>query len=410
MVDERVIGSIQVCRENESPKAETSVDKNLPQAISDYLQWMISNGYAHSTFVYHEKILNDFLVFVSSRKFAWNDIFTFATLKDFEKDRKSADESAAIRGLSRYLFEQKRVKRPIGRQCWQLPDIYEQYLTYYEKSRQASYRKIMQIKKVLAAFHDYLEKLKINLSFIKIEQIDAFMAEFDKPFAPNTRRLYRSYLRGFLKYLYHQRAILRKDLAPLVVGAPIFAQAKPPKFLRPQEVNQFFDCFELSSPKDLRTYTMALLSYFLGLRPKEISLISLDDIFFSQRELIVKDRKSNNPIKLPLPENIIKAIAAYIVGGRPRSKHRRLFLILTAPYRPISPTTAGHHITDCMRKANLKGTAYWMRYTYAQNLLEAGASIYEIKEMMGHDSIESARKYLYIHIKLMRKVLFDEEL
>ena len=85
------------------------------------------------------------------------------------------------------------------------------------------------------------------------------------------------------------------------------------------------------------------------------------------------------------------------------------FLILTAPYRPISPTTAGHHITDCMRKANLKATAYWMRHTYAQNLLEAGASIYEIKEMMGHDRIESTKKYLYIHIKLMRKVLFDEE-
>ena len=410
MSDKRVIGSIQVCQENELPKAEKSVDKNLEQAISDYLQWMISKGYAYGTFVCYEKILNNFLAFVHSRKIAWDDIFTFATLKDFQKDRKSADELAAIRGLSRYLFEQKRIKRPIGRQCQRLPDIYEQYLTYYEKSRQASCRKIKHIKRVLSAFNEYLERLKINLSFIKIEQIDAFMAEFNRPFTKDTRRIYRSYLRGFLKYLYHQCAILRKDLAPLVVGAPIFAQAKPPKFLRPQEVNQFFDCFELSSPKDLRTYAMAHLAYFLGLRPKEISLIRLDDIFFSEGEITVRDRKNNNPIKLPLPENIIKAIAAYIVGGRTKSKHRRLFLILLAPYRPISPRTAGHYITDCMRKANLKGTAYWMRHTYAQNLLEAGASIYEIKEMLGHDRIESTKKYLHIHIKLMRKVLFDEEL
>jgi len=35
-------------------------------------------------------------------------------------------------------------------------------------------------------------------------------------------------------------------------------------------------------------------------------------------------------------------------------------------------------------------------------------SLYEIKEMMGHDSIESTRKYLHVHIKLMREVLFDE--
>jgi site-specific recombinase XerD len=49
-----------------------------------------------------------------------------------------------------------------------------------------------------------------------------------------------------------------------------------------------------------------------------------------------------------------------------------------------------------------------LRHTYAQNLLEAGASIFEIKEMLGHDKIESTKNYLRIHIQLMRKVLFDE--
>jgi site-specific recombinase XerD len=61
-----------------------------------------------------------------------------------------------------------------------------------------------------------------------------------------------------------------------------------------------------------------------------------------------------------------------------------------------------------MRRQGLGASAYWLRHTYAQNLLEAGASIYEIKEMLGHDSIESTKKYLHIHIALMRKVLFDE--
>jgi site-specific recombinase XerD len=63
-----------------------------------------------------------------------------------------------------------------------------------------------------------------------------------------------------------------------------------------------------------------------------------------------------------------------------------------------------------MRELNLPATAYWLRHTYAQNLLEAGASLYEIKEMLGHDTIETTRKYLHIHIELMRKVLFDETL
>jgi site-specific recombinase XerD len=70
----------------------------------------------------------------------------------------------------------------------------------------------------------------------------------------------------------------------------------------------------------------------------------------------------------------------------------------------------GYYLSRCLKKAGLSATAYWLRHTYAQNLLEAGASIYEIKEMLGHDRIDSTRKYLSIHIELMRKVLFDETL
>ena len=63
-----------------------------------------------------------------------------------------------------------------------------------------------------------------------------------------------------------------------------------------------------------------------------------------------------------------------------------------------------------MKHAGLNASAYWMRHTYAQNLLEAGASIFDIKEMLGHDKIESTQRYLRVHTKLMRQVLFDETL
>ena len=63
-----------------------------------------------------------------------------------------------------------------------------------------------------------------------------------------------------------------------------------------------------------------------------------------------------------------------------------------------------------MRQAKLPSTPYWLRHTYAQNLLESGTPIFEIKEMMGHDKIESTKNYLRIHIKMMREVLFHEQL
>jgi len=153
---------------------------------------------------------------------------------------------------------------------------------------------------------------------------------------------------------------------------------------------------------------MVHLAYTLGLRPKEISQIRLDDISFRQQLLRLPVRKGGNPIELPIPEHTIKAVAAYIIGSRPQSKYRTLFLTLPPPHRPMSPNTVGHHISKAMRKTGLNASAYWLRHTHAQNLLEAGASIFEIKEMLGHDKIESTKLYLHVHTKLMRKVLFDE--
>ena len=74
-----------------------------------------------------------------------------------------------------------------------------------------------------------------------------------------------------------------------------------------------------------------------------------------------------------------------------------------------APTVAGS-ITKCMRQAKVPGSAYQLRHTYAQNLLEAGLSVFEIKQMLGHEKIESTKSYLQVHIQLMREVLFDETL
>ena len=108
---------------------------------------------------------------------------------------------------------------------------------------------------------------------------------------------------------------------------------------------------------------------------------------------------------LPVPEHVAKSIAVYVSKVRPKSKYRTLFLTLCTPHRPISKNVVGYCIKKCMRQADLPSTLYWLRHTYAQNLIESGTPIFEIKEMMGHDKIESAKNYLHIHIKMMRKVL-----
>jgi len=384
----------------------------LVEAIGDYLQWVKSmeehERSAHT--IRYTQVLNDFLIFAISKDIAWKDMFTLDTLEGFRNYSGFKSASRALIVLSGYLFSHGRIDQPIEipKPQNQLPEIYEHYLLYHEQSLQVSRDHLRQARAMLASFHRYLDRHNIKVSNLKIEHLDEFMAGFKV--AHSTLKTYRSYLRGFLNYLYHEQGILQRDLAPLLVGPPLFAQSKPPKFLRPQEVKKLFATLTLSAPADIRTYAMVQLAYSLGLRPVEISRITLDDISFRKGELRVRERKGKNPLTLPIPEDTLKAIAAYALKVRPTSPCRHLFLTFHLPSRPISSATVIHSISKAMKLAGLHSSSYWLRHTYAQSLLHIGRSIYEIKEMLGHDNIQSSQRYITIHIELMRKVLFDETL
>ncbi len=388
--------------------------KMLVEGILDYLKWIkaVEEHRGRPLHLRYRNILIDFLIFTASNDIDWRKMFTLDTVEAFGKHSGFKNASCAISALSGYLFSLGRIDQPLeipeSKKHQYLPDIYEQYLLYHKQSRQVGGANLSHIGGILASFHNYIESNAIALSELKIEHLDTFMAGFKV--AETTRKTYRYHLRGFLKYLYHERKILKTDLAPLLVGAPMFAHSKPPKFLRPQQVQKLFSSLELSTPAQIRTYAMIHLAYTLGLRPIEITKITLDDISFKKQKLTICERKGKNPVSLPIPEKTLKAMALYISKARPKSLSRHLFVSFQFPYKQISSVTVISYISKAMKHAGLPSSSYWLRHTYAQNLLQLGRSIYEIKEMLGHENIQSTQRYLHIHTALMRKVLFDEEL
>lgn len=389
--------------------------KMLIESIQGYLDWIksVEEHRGKPTHLRYRQILIDFLTFAISKDVTWEEMFTLDTLEAFcaSSDFKGAQK--AIITLSQYLFTHGKIDQPI--QILKpkalkapLPDIYEQYLLYQEQGMQSCLTHLTQIRRILASLNTYMEKQGLALCSLKIDHLDAFMASFDVN--NNTRKLYRSLLRGFLRYLYYQKGVIKRDLASLLIGPRLIEQQQPPKFLRPAEVKRLFSHLKLSTPADIRTYAIVHLAYALGLRPVEISLITFDDISFKKGELALPHRKAHNPIILPLPEQTIKAVAAYILKARPKSTSRHIFLKYFFPYRPIGANMVTQSLAMAMKQAGLPASGYWLRHTYAQQLLQMGYPIGEIKEMLGHDSIESTRRYLSIHTEMMRKVLFDEEL
>jgi site-specific recombinase XerD len=367
---------------------------------------MQENDYRYSVVTTYRGALNQFERFVRRHAISPDRVFTHDTLCAFGK---SPHHFPAVRGLSRYLCQKQIIPAPITKPVIRLPDIYEAYLDYYEKSRGVHYSAIRYARNVLSGLSQYLEQEHVDLRHLTISQTDMFLTQYNARFQTATKRYNRSALRGFLRYLYQMQAI-KGNQAPLIVAAPIYGLAKPPKFLLPDEITRLFSSLDSTTPQGLRTAALVHIGYTLGLRPKEISQISLDDISFAKGLITIHQRKCDNPVHIPLPEITIKAIAAYIIGARPKSHHRRLFLTFTAPYRPIRAATVCMAIGSQIHRINPAASAYALRHTYAQNLLESGASVFEIKEMLGHDNIQSSSRYLHIHTKLMQRTLFNDTL
>jgi site-specific recombinase XerD len=382
----------------------------LVEAIVDYLEWekTMKAHAPHRSLIQDSLILLEFLRFAARNDMVWGDMFARHTMKEFCHVSGFKYASRSLIALSSFLSINSRIPRllRVSRRQIQLPEPFEAYL--HKQSHKTSFNYLRQVKGFLASFHEYLEKHSLALAKLKIEDLDQFLSELKV--ARSTRSIYRSHLRVFLTYLHRERRIVKKDLAPLLVGPRLFCREKPPKFLRPQEVQTLFASLSLSTRSDIRTCAMVHLAYTLGLRPVEIANITLDDISFRKAELTLSNRKGLNPVTLPLPEQTIKALAAYLAKARPKSPSRHLFVGFTFPYPPLQSSSVSQGISKAMKRAGLPFSAYSLRHTYAQNLLHLGQSVYAIKEMLGHDNIHSTQKYLHIHVDLMRKVLFHEAL
>ena len=126
------------------------------------------------------------------------------------------------------------------------------------------------------AFDQYLKTHKIELDSLKIEQVDAFLSKFLAPFAAASCRIYRGHLRGFLKYLYHQRHITKTDLALFVVSRRQYASPKPPNFLRPQHIRKLsiFEIKEMHSHDKIES-----TKHYLHVHIKLMRKVLFDETF-----------------------------------------------------------------------------------------------------------------------------------
>lgn len=162
-------------------------------------------------------------------------------------------------------------------------------------------------------------------------------------------------------------------------------------------------------PCGLRDRAIVLCLSTLGLRPSEVADLRLEDLDWRGATIQLRARKTRRGALLPLPREAGRAIVAYLRGERPATDERRVFVQHLGSHRgkPISSTAVSEAAVRMLRRAGVMSPlagAYVFRHTVASRMVRRGASLKEVADFLGHQSLDTAMIYAKLDLPALRQV------
>ena len=174
-----------------------------------------------------------------------------------------------------------------------------------------------------------------------------------------------------------------------------------------EEVQQIIASCSSDNAIDIRDRAIILLLAVYGLRRGEVTRLCLEDIDWVGEVLHVTRPKQRCTQHYPLDREVGDALIRYLKAARPQCHHRQLFLTINAPTRPLSSasvTPIVHSRIEALGIQLPRRGAHCLRHACARHLLEAGFSLKQIGDQLGHRSSEATREYVKVDITGLRLV------
>ena len=233
---------------------------------------------------------------------------------------------------------------------------------------------------------------------VESTQISAWMTSLSRAnFARSSQARKLSALRMFFKHLVHEN--IRKDDVTELLGTPKISRNLPDALTR-KEVGQLLSVPSVVTPYGLRDRAILELLYSSGLRVSELCGILLQSINLEEGYVRVLGKGSKERVA-PIGNAAVKAVQNYITVGRPHFIKPRTGseLFLSQQGKVISRKMVWLLVKKHARSAGIKKAVkpHLLRHSFATHLLEGGADLRVIQEMLGHADISTTQIYTLVN-------------
>ncbi|MEX0993451.1 MAG: tyrosine recombinase XerC [Solirubrobacterales bacterium] len=211
-------------------------------------------------------------------------------------------------------------------------------------------------------------------------------------------------IRSFYRHMVEREQIEQNpaDLIP----SPRRGSALP-KVLRQDEIAALLDRISAHTPLEVRDRAVFEIAYSCGLRSEEIVNLDLDSVDFDAEELRVLG-KGDKVRVLPIGEPAQRALDRYLATARPAlaSGPGEPAMFVSKTGRRLSSSDIRRRLRIWLRNASLSAgiSPHALRHSFATHLLEGGADLRTIQELLGHASISTTQVYTRVESSRLRKV------
>ncbi len=272
---------------------------------------------------------------------------------------------------------------------------YMNFCNYLMMKKGTSANTLASYQRDLRQFMQYLRSLDIrswdSVNDAVLNDYFTHLKSLKKSDATISRSM--STMRCFFKYLLSKKNIA---LNPMVGIKGVKTEAKPPEVLEGREVEQLLAEPDLSTVKGMRDKAMLEILYASGIRVSELLALKLSDVNLDVGYLMMNRHEDNERI-IPLYPLAVQSLRAYLTESRPQivsgAKEQTLFLNTTG--QPMTRQGFWKLVKHYTVAAKIEKdiTPKTLRHSFATHLLENGADINMVKDMMGHSSINSTKVY-----------------
>lgn len=287
--------------------------------------------------------------------------------------------------------------------------LIQKFIEYLEYEKGYSKKTIISYEKDLELFNKYLKENNIkeikNIEYNVIRKYLSYLHDNKYESTSVSRKI--SALRSFFKYNIKEKVITNN---PMTLISNPKKEKKLPKYLNYEEIEKLLNSIEMNKKEGIQERLIIELLYSTGIRVSELVNIKIKDIKIKENQINILGKGNKERIVL-FGEKAKEIIKIYLNAYKDEfiGNISNQYLLINKKGKQLTTNKIELIVKDVLKKSALKLniSPHTLRHTFATHMLDSGADLKSVQELLGHENLKTTAIYTHISNERLKHIYIN---